>query len=124
MGCFGGRVSLAGCTTWADLNEKCKVYDDNVQKEREILEKKKPEERTATEKDLLAFYGSFPKWDATKVDGKEFDAKIPAAADKLYLHLDSDKGSAAKTKMEEDAVALQKAISELKNKAPESVSKQ
>ena len=114
MGCFSGRVKLDGCTTWADLSEKCKVYDDNVKKELDILNAKKVEDRTPQEKDHLAFYGALAAWNPDSVKGKAFDAKVCIAADKVYAHLDGDKGSSEKTKLEEDLVELSKEVGKLK----------
>jgi len=111
------RVDLSKCTSWKDLADKAKYYDDYVIKEKESLEKIKEVDRDPTQKELLEFYKSFTEkaWDPTLTDGKVFDNKIPLWADKFYNHLDGDKGSRAKTQMEADYIELTKEINELKS---------
>ena len=115
MGCFSSRVKLSNCTSWTDLNEKIKVYDQSIKDELKNLNRIKDTDLTPTQHELKTFYLLYSPWEPLLVDGKVFDPKIAEYADNVYFYLDEDKGEANQEKLCEDSSKLLKALERLED---------
>ena len=110
MGCWTSRVNLTNCTSWQDLANQTKVYDEKINTERDKLLKISEKNRSATEKELISFYKAFIPWNPTLVTNKKWTPDLLTKIEHYYSYIDGEKGSISQTKMEEDYVELSKDI--------------